>query len=1081
MPMVTLPLDGGLDLVNPPITVAPGRLQACENFEVALTQGYKSIDGYERYDGGASPSSGSSGLWVAFITAPYVPGSFELLTTNFFATGQISFPYQAIWNSQIRELVCDIIYTETEGLSNGRIYFTTRSFFDSQIAKSIFIGIGPGITAPYVQAGDPTAIQENEFVSFDVDYVNPNVEVADEAPTVALQLLAEKTYYDEQRTFVQQVPGQQSVLGLFWLKDFLYAVRDYLTLAYDTETVQSNPGEELFQGASYAARTWSGILIRDSVNNADVTTGDASGVYMFADTEGTPVIGPIYNHDQADVQVAEITAVTGTAAQGAGLYKATGDRVQGAWVHQDIGWTVLYKDAQAPFQRANRLAPDTPVEDLIISTDWFVPDAQVTNAGWGVVGATAGQVWEAVQSDDDDTSYALRGMNSLVNGLPAPVSVSPAFWINQFGISETDLPDGSAVTGIEVEINRRAYAGASATGGSIRDNTITLRFPSGGPEVSFADTATNWPQSTTNPDNPNYAVAQYGGPQNLLGYGAVSPSSLRSSDFGLRMSVQCVGYTQVGPVLSPTPDGANSITPHITLIRIRVYYVPPQPGVYFWNGTSAVLADVVTAYQQSGNPNPPDNDGAGVLYLMNVGTNRPVLANEEIRSLPAAGVTPDGGATDGSTLIALTAVSMEKNVMDWSGLLTGDGREPNRSKYQYDVSNFYAAADFDAIYGVSGAGPAFMYDGIAFTRILTGTPLQDDKPRHVRVHQSRLFLGYPSGSVQYSEPGDPLTFDALTGTSGEISVGAAVRGLMQLSGDALAIIHQKGVSMIQGDVGLGPYLGIISPDVGCVEYSAQSMGQFMYTSFRGVQNLRATQAYGDFDTAQFSWDVWSWLRPRVQTSAFFESAPIGVINSLAVRNKSQYRLMFADGYQLTGTFLREGEMPQYTIQRYTRADGITPHTWDVVTAGVESNGRDRLFGAMDDESGYVYEIDRGKSFDGGNITAFFTLTFDDGGEPETKKTYIDATVHGMALGYSSFTVSRAENYEPATAANSWSHHFGNLADPPITEPRPYFSSNGIRLHGRNIAYRFNWTHNDQYPVTIQAISNYLVTGGQKRS
>src|SRR5690606_33853385 len=48
---------GGLDLQSHPIAVRPGRLYECDNFEVATHRGYRRVEGYERYDGGPSPSS----------------------------------------------------------------------------------------------------------------------------------------------------------------------------------------------------------------------------------------------------------------------------------------------------------------------------------------------------------------------------------------------------------------------------------------------------------------------------------------------------------------------------------------------------------------------------------------------------------------------------------------------------------------------------------------------------------------------------------------------------------------------------------------------------------------------------------------------------------------------------------------------------------------------------------------------------------------------------------------------------------------------------------------------------------------
>jgi len=47
---------GGLDLTTPSLSLQPGALKQCTNFEVSQTGGYARIAGYERFDGHAAPS-----------------------------------------------------------------------------------------------------------------------------------------------------------------------------------------------------------------------------------------------------------------------------------------------------------------------------------------------------------------------------------------------------------------------------------------------------------------------------------------------------------------------------------------------------------------------------------------------------------------------------------------------------------------------------------------------------------------------------------------------------------------------------------------------------------------------------------------------------------------------------------------------------------------------------------------------------------------------------------------------------------------------------------------------------------------
>lgn len=65
-----VPLGGGLDENASPLTVKPGRLAQCLNFEQVFgKQGYRSVQGYERYDGRLRPSQ--AGYWIL----PYDTGT----------------------------------------------------------------------------------------------------------------------------------------------------------------------------------------------------------------------------------------------------------------------------------------------------------------------------------------------------------------------------------------------------------------------------------------------------------------------------------------------------------------------------------------------------------------------------------------------------------------------------------------------------------------------------------------------------------------------------------------------------------------------------------------------------------------------------------------------------------------------------------------------------------------------------------------------------------------------------------------------------------------------------------------------
>jgi hypothetical protein len=331
-----------------------------------------------------------------------------------------------------------------------------------------------------------------------------------------------------------------------------------------------------------------------------------------------------------------------------------------------------------------------------------------------------------------------------------------------------------------------------------------------------------------------------------------------------------------------------------------------------------------------------------------------------------------------------------------------------------------------------------------------------------------------------------LSFDPTLGNrdAAEYGFGETVTGLASINGDSLAVWTKSTVQMLQGQVGSpSAYQAIISPTSGGIEYTSQPMANFMYADFRGITMIGQTQKYGDFEVGHISAPVAPWLIPRIQLPNQYEGNLISIINSTLIRNKNQYRLFFADGYAMTLSFVVDGENPQFTIQKYS--DGSNVMTWDVIQAFTQSTGADRIFGATSNVpslAGYVFEIDKGNSFDGGAIPAYVTLMPDVEQTPYMKKQLSSFAVYGQAQDYATFQVSRAADYNvPAQASgnNVISETFGNASAniTGTTQPFVSFGTAPLNIEGTAFGIRFDsGTGTDpgattpQFPHTIQALS-----------
>ena len=165
--------------------------------------------------------------------------------------------------------------------------------------------------------------------------------------------------------------------------------------------------------------------------------------------------------------------------------------------------------------------------------------------------------------------------------------------------------------------------------------------------------------------------------------------------------------------------------------------------------------------------------------------------------------------------------------------------DDENSRYQMISYNFYASEGTNAIYGCSGAGPAFWYDGTTLDFIDAGVGMVLEKPRHLSQHQSRLCLGYKWGEVYVSDANGPTSFNGQI-FAASYGFGDKITGLMPVSGDALGVFTESATHVLMGNNGglQAPRTQVINHKVGAIEYTVQSMGNRpIFASFRGIETL----------------------------------------------------------------------------------------------------------------------------------------------------------------------------------------------------------------------------------------------------
>lgn len=314
---------------------------------------------------------------------------------------------------------------------------------------------------------------------------------------------------------------------------------------------------------------------------------------------------------------------------------------------------------------------------------------------------------------------------------------------------------------------------------------------------------------------------------------------------------------------------------------------------------------------------------------------------------------------------------------------------PAGGRYSFVTHNFHGAADLARVYGVSGEGPAFEFDPatLIFHPIATGAA--DDRPRHLAVHRQSLFLAMPGGSLQFSQVGEPTGFDGALG-AGEIAVGSEINALVSLP-NALGILCEDNIAILYGSDSSDYQLDILIREAGAFEHSAQKIGRLVYMDNRGLRGLDASQAYGNFAMGTVS---------RVVAPLLEDYRRDGVrpAASFVCRTADQYWLFFDNGTGIIAYM--GGEQPQILPVDLGRAVSCA--------ASVEVDGGERLFFGSD--NGFVYELNKGTSFDGQPIEHYLRLPFNHFGSPQQRKRIHQVVVDLEAAGPATLSVSADLDY-----------------------------------------------------------------------
>ena len=393
--------------------------------------------------------------------------------------------------------------------------------------------------------------------------------------------------------------------------------------------------------------------------------------------------------------------------------------------------------------------------------------------------------------------------------------------------------------------------------------------------------------------------------------------------------------------------------------------------------------------------------------------------------------------------------------------------------YAFDTGVF--AGSVKRIYGCDGVNREFEFDGDVLVPLNTG--MGSTRASCVCVHAKQLFLAYKH-AVQHSAIGFPYQWTALAGAA-EIGTSATVTNMLSTGGSqtaaALMIFTVQGVFVLYGTSDANYVLTNLSQETGADKFSAQSLSTAVSTSRNGIRISSSTQRFDNFSYDLASQRVDGYTKARIVTC------------SLLQRSRSLYRIFFNDGTGLVG-------VPKGSPAPGTPVSVIQwmPFAYNFQVRKCwrsEVNGVERMFASGD--TGYVYELDVGRSFDGAAITAFlFMHPFTDD-SPWQRKTFRQVDLE--ASGESPFTVTADFDYDygdpdelvtPTRALMS--SDVTSLYDVASWDTAYWDGSNATRLRfkskggGVAMGLRFYSSSASELPHTLLGASIYFTPRRQMR-
>ena len=427
------------------------------------------------------------------------------------------------------------------------------------------------------------------------------------------------------------------------------------------------------------------------------------------------------------------------------------------------------------------------------------------------------------------------------------------------------------------------------------------------------------------------------------------------------------------------------------------------------NKTSVLVALNADIYKTSGSGFTKINVPSYGTVLVNAGSQSgATLAVDGLTSAPKIGdiftiagvdkvytLTASATVSSGGSTLAINP-NLDSSPADNAVITFISLSREGASRTRFIEYNFTGTEKIGIVDGVNA--PA-IYDGTTFTALVSA-PTDVIAATQVVAFKNHIFYG-KADLLTFTAPFLDTNFEA-GDAAGSIRIGDNITGFAVFR-EQLIIFTEKSIFKLTG-TGLASWLlEPITLDIGCIDGDTiqEIGGDIMFLTEDGLRLLSATERLGDFGLGVVSKTIQDVMTKFIASASLFSST--------VIRSKSQYRV-FAFNPDIIGSASKGIIGTQFSPQ------GGEDFAWSEIRGMEVFAAASKVVDASEvvvfsADSGYLYEMEDGNSFDNVNIEAEYLSPYLPLNDPRTRKAVYKVYLYTDPIGSVNFTFNLKFDYD----------------------------------------------------------------------